>query len=344
MKIRLLETREQAVALARCVYRTHGLTHHRNWLYEPDRVLALNRAGHVQSFLAEVAGHCIGHVAAITPSFELQEGGRPVRGERVRELGLIVVDPTMDASSVRAQMVSVVYGWAMERGLEGLLVRCPTHRTDEQRLVRAMGAVPVAIHLASTPKPVGPMRGAISAISMYLPLNPSRPSSVFLPRGDVDLYEAIYAQLGEIREFTTQQPPTISSLSTIRVEFDSVRQVGAVHVLRAGRDLRERVLERVDWLLGGRIRHVSVSIPLASPFTPAAMTEWKGHGLCFAGVLPGYAEDGDVVVLQGLRDVDLQPAEMRLLDPLAKTLLGRAIGDWEQSRNMVRPARWMEAS
>jgi len=344
MKIRLLETAEQAAALARCVYRTHGLTHHRSWLYEPDRVLALNRAGHVQSFLAEVAGHCVGHVAAITPSFELQENGRPVRGERVRELGLIVVDPTMDASTVRARMVSVVYGWAMERGLEGLIVRCPTHRTDEQRLVRAMGAVPVAVHLASTPNPVGPFRGSLSAVSLYLPLNPSRPASVFLPRSDVDLYEAIYAQLGEMREFATEKPPVISALSTVRVEFDSVRQVGAVHVLRAGPDLKDRVLERVQWLLGGRIRHVSVSVPLASPFTPGAMAEWKGHGLCFSGVLPGYGSDGDVVVLQGLRDVDLQPAEMRLLDPLAKTLLSRSISDWEQSRDMSRPARWLEAS
>lgn len=344
IKVRLLETREQAVALAQCVYRAHGLTHHRHWLYEPDRVLAYNQAGHVRSFVAEVAGRCVAHAAAITPSFELQKDGRPVRGERVRELGLVIIDPTMNENAVRARLVSMVYGWAMEQGLEGLIVRCRTDRTDEQRLVRAMGAVPTAVHLASTPEPVGAYEGPVSVVSMYLPLNPARPATVYLPRADRDLYGAIYANLGEARDFRNPQSPALAATSEVRVEFDSARQVGNVHVLRAGPDLEERVLERAEWLLGGRIRHVSISVPLSSPYTPDALTGWKGHGLCFAGVLPGYAADGDALILQGIRDVDLLPSRMRILDPLACELRDRALSDWELSRDLRRPKRWLEAS
>ena len=343
IKVRLLESREQAVAVARCVYAAHGLTYHRHWLYEPDRVLANNRAGHVRSFVAMMGDRCVAHAAALTPSFELQQDGKPIRGERVRELGLMIVAPGLDQSAVRAQLVSVIYGWAMEQGLEGLIMRCPTDTTAEQRLLRAMGAIPTAIHLGSVPTPLA--RGheePLSVVSYYLPLQPAKETTVFLPQTDRDLYGAVYDALGEPRQLTEAVLPPLAAATSVRVEFDSVRQRGMVHVTRAGPDVEERVLERVKWLLGGRIRHVSVSVPLSSPYIPGAVAAWKGHGLCFSGILPGVTPTGDALMLQGIRDIEIYPEQLKLLDPLSQQLRDRAMMDFEGSRDIRRPASWME--
>ena len=64
IKVSLLETPEQALAVAQCVYAEHGLTYHRHWLYEPARVLANNRQGNVTSFVAMIGDHCVAHAAA----------------------------------------------------------------------------------------------------------------------------------------------------------------------------------------------------------------------------------------------------------------------------------------
>lgn len=344
IKVRLLDTQEQALAVAQCVYAAHGLTYHRHWLYEPAQVLANNRKGNVTSFVAMVGDKCVAHAAALTPSWEIREDGRPIRGERVRELGLMVVRPGLDASAVRAQLVSVVYGWAMDAGLEGLLMRCPTDATAEQRLVRNMGAVPTAIHLGSVPTPLN--RGhenPLTTVSYYLPLSPAQGTDVYLPRADLDLYHQVYDALGEARVFKAPTKPSLAAASRVRVEFDSARQRGAVHVVQAGPDIEDRVLERVRWLLGGRIRHVSVTVPLASPFVPDAVTAWKAHGLVFSGVLPGIASSGDALMLQGLRDVEIHPSELKLLDPLSRQLCDRAMQDFEGARDLRHSSDWQMA-
>ena len=256
----------------------------------------------------------------------------------------MVVRPGLDASAVRAQLVSVVYGWAMDAGLEGLLMRCPTDATAEQRLVRNMGAVPTAIHLGSVPTPLN--RGhenPLTTVSYSLPLSPAQGTDVYLPRADLDLYHQVYDALGEARVFKAPTKPSLAAASRVRVEFDSARQRGAVHVVQAGPDIEDRVLERVRWLLGGRIRHVSVTVPLASPFVPDAVTAWKAHGLVFSGVLPGIASSGDALMLQGLRDVEIHPSELKLLDPLSRQLCDRAMQDFEGARDLRHSSDWQMA-
>ena len=223
-------------------------------------------------------------------------------------------------------------------------MHCPADTTAEQRLLRNMGAVPTAIHLGSVPAPLN--RGhenPLSTVSYYLPLNPAESTDVHLPRADLDLYHQIYDALGEGRVFKTPTKPSLAAASQVRVEFDSARQRGTVHVVRAGPDIEDRVLERVRWLLGGRIRHVSVTVPLASPFVPQAVTAWKAHGLMFSGVLPGTTSTGDALMLQALRDVDIYPDELKLLEPLSRDLCDRAMQDFQGSRDLRHSGDWQLA-
>ena len=61
------------------------------------------------------------------------------------------------------------------------------------------------------------------------------------------------------------------------------------------------------------------------------------------GVLPGTTSSGDALVLQGLRDVDIHPDEIKLLDPLSRDLCDRAMQDFEGSRDLRHSSDWQLA-
>ena len=338
VRVQLLESDEQARALARLVYETQGLTHHRAWLYRPEDILQRVRGGHVRSFVAMVGPRCVGHLAAIAPNFD--EADTPVeRGNRI--VGLDIVHPDVQGKGVRQRLTTAVYGWAGEQGVKGLFFRCRTDQIEGQRLARAMGAVPVSLLLGSVPRPG---ERPLSVLTSYLALDDSPEQKVYLPRQDRDVYEALYENLAEPRLFVEDSGmPRLAAASDVRVHFDPARQVGRIHVVRAGPDLEDRVLERFRWLMGGHIRHVTVHAPLDTPFAAQAGLSWKGHGMVLGGILPGHG-GADVAVFQGLRDLHLDLSELRVLDPVADQLRDRVLADWRRSRDIARPPAWLEAA
>lgn len=345
LRIEPLEGLDQARALARCVYDSCGLTHHRRWLYEPQQALAYNQAGYVKSLLAMEGERCVGHIAAFRPFFEFDSFAPPTMEPAYREVGLRILGGSHPAGEVKALLTSALYGWAIEAGYESLVNRCATHVQEDQMLDRAMGGVASAMMLGSVPRAKGgQMEGrALSTLASWVPLRGGAAHTVYLPRLDQDLYRAIYDELGEEREICeVADLPAIGPSTRLRVHFDPNREVGRVHVLEPGPDLSRRVLEQVEWMLGGNIRHVAVYSPMTSPFTARALVDLKGHGLCFGGMIPGM--DGhDLMVLQGLRELDIREEEIQVLDPLGKRLKDRALADWRQTRGLQHRPRWIEA-
>ena len=134
----------------------------------------------------------------------------------------------------------------------------------------------------------------------------------------------------------------LGAATDVRVHFDPARQVGRIHVLRAGPDLAERVLERFKWLMGGQIRHVTVHSPMDTPLTADAAMAWKGHGMALAGILPGHA-GGDVAVFQGVSEAHLDLDAVRVVDPVSALLRERVVQDWQRTRDLNQPKRWLAA-
>ena len=101
----------------------------------------------------------------------------------------------------------------------------------------------------------------------------------------------------------------------------------------AGPDVAEVVIQRFRWLMAGRIRHVMVVAPMDNPFVAQAATAWKGEGMIFGGVLPNLMGT-DAMCYQGVRDVDLRPDQIRVIEPLAVKIRDRALEDWRFARDI----------
>jgi hypothetical protein len=342
--IRRLTTLAQAKALARCVFDTYGLTFHRSYLYDPGRTLELNEAGHLTSFLGMRGDEVVAHLAAIRPDYELTDLCSSTWGQRVRELGLAMVRPDHRRLGVQTSLVGLVLEWCRQNGIVGNFSRCVTHHTAAQRLAIEQGATATCVLLGCVPFWVRYEGEAspdelrpISTLVFYRSFRPTGPDEVFLPEPDSALFQALYRAmpdvrlLREAREGVPEDGP-----SEIRVLFDPAKQVGRVHVLRAGADLEQEVLARYEWLAAGRIRHVTVLSPLSTPLTARAVPVWKDRGMIFGGVLPCLT-GCDMAVYQGIFQEKVSSDAFQVTDPLSRALRDAAIRDWSRAGTLPRP-------
>lgn len=345
LRIEAVRDLEHARALSRLVYRVHGLTHHRRWLYQPAEVLALNRAGYVHSLLAWQGDECVGHIAGIRPYFERDAAAAgteaPSADPVFREVGLGIVDPDGAGHGVLAQLATVLTGWAMEQGFQGLLARCALHEPTMQRLQLGLGATPIAMLLGSTPRAVGgDVEGqSLSALVTWLPLAEPGSQRIVLPMTDRDLLTEVLEARGAPREVIPDPGRAMGAATRLQVHLDPARQVGRVHVVHAGPDVQGRVLDHARWMLGGRLRHLEVLVPLDNGNAARAMPAWRGHGMVLGGLMPDHC-GRDMLVLQGLQDLDVRPESMVQLSPIGRTLEARVMRQWRGARELPRPPRW----
>ncbi len=345
IRLRPLQTLQDAKALARCVYEVYGLTFHRSYLYEPERTLQLNREGHLTSIMAMDGDVCVGHVALIRPYYEYSQAGTPVAGDSVREIGLMMVQPRLREQQLQGRLTAAALGWAREQPqLEGVTSRCVTHHTASQRQAQKVGAVPTAMFLGGVPFWVqyesarGPdARQPISTLSYFSTWRGLSPAEVYVPEMDSDLYHQIYARMEQSRDLRDPAAgPELGPASEVRVHFDPHKQQGRIHVLTAGPDVEQVVLQRYRWLMAGRIRHVTLMAPLSSAFTARAVSAWKGEGMIFGGVLPAL-HAGDCLLLQGLRLMTVDERYIEVIDPLGAAIKERCVEDWQFARDLPEP-------
>ena len=152
MKIDRLSTLDQAQALSDCFYATYGLTFHRKYVYEPERLLELNQAGHITSFIATRHGEVVGHLGSFQPFYEVQRDGQTITDPSIREVGLSVVRPPARNLGVQAALGHAMYRWARGEGISGAYMKCVTHHTFSQRTAFASGGTPVALFLGGVPR------------------------------------------------------------------------------------------------------------------------------------------------------------------------------------------------
>lgn len=292
MDLRPLDNRDMALRLIDCVYRVYGLTFHRGWLYEPERLLELNRLGHIQSFLALEDGKVIGHLAAIRPFFEIERAGAPVSGAGVREIGLSIVDPAHRGRGVQGALALTMFQAQMRAGVSHTYMKCVTHHSASQKGARNAGGTPVALFLGSIPRWVvyehepGRMDQAISTVTWQVTVQDCAPQAVHVP-ADMPFLPGLLEASGLQRATAdcTGQAPAESDLE---VRFLPDRHTAEVFVLQAGRDLAERLDATVRWLAGGHIQHTTVFMPADAPGVAQATPELAAAGLIPSGWIPAF--------------------------------------------------------
>jgi hypothetical protein len=348
VETRPLETREDAEQLLDLVYSTYGLTYHRSFMYDADRVMELNGSGAVASFLASDSdtGRIVGHLAAIRPYFEIAAPLPSHQGPPVVEVGLSIVDPTYRQQNVQSALaIEMVQGTARRNtNLRGFYMKCLTEHTHSQKSARRFCGTATALFLGGVPSWVvcdegeRHTRQPKTTLLVHCPYGDAQPRVVHVPARHAAAMEDLYASCRLDRTLESVRgaaPP--SGPTGLRQWFDPARRQGVIRVSRPGGDLGAAVAKKVEWMLRGHMEHVSVLVPLTGAGVAAAVPELEAAGLFFGGVIPDL-EGVDTLVMEALGSPVIDTDSIVVLGDEAERLKEHVVDGWHRA-SRIRLAR-----
>lgn len=322
---------EDAVGIARVVYRVYGYTYQHEELYYPERTVRLNEEGKLVSVVAvDAAGEVVGHYALERP-----EAGR------VAESGEAVVSPAHRGRKLMERMREQIEAEAGRLGLLGIYGNAVTTHVYSQRADETFGCHACGATLGLLPRSVTfkgirsePLAQRVSCILYYEPMQPPPPAAVHAPPHHRPIMERIYAGFEAPVQFLEPDHARLPRHGRIAVQFRPAYSSGIIRVREIGADTAAEVRRaRRDLCDASGAEAVYLELPLAQPGAPALCHAAEGDGFFFSGIGPQFAPDGDALRLQFLTG-PLDPSLLQVYSPFARELVeyacrqrGRAKGE-----------------
>jgi anti-sigma regulatory factor (Ser/Thr protein kinase)/GNAT superfamily N-acetyltransferase len=319
--IRLMEP-DDSVGLARCVYRCYGYTYANGDVYFPDRVRELLESGLLISHIVLGAGdEIIGHIAI------RKEYPDAVIGER----GQAVVDPRYRGHGLLKKMVSSSIAHAREMGMYGTYSEGVTVHTYSQQAAISMGARETGVLLGFTPATMsfkkiqeGERQQRQAAVLLYTRINAEPQRDVYPPFHHQAIIRRIYDandfKRNVISPLDVKEPADVPPSSQVDVRVQTEASRAFMLIKQYGADLEELVKFRLRELCLRRVDCIYIDLPLSHPATPKFCASLEMLGFFFAGVIPEMSE-GDVLRLQYLNNVDVDPGNIQIASDFGKELL-----------------------
>ncbi|HEX6710722.1 MAG TPA: ATP-binding protein [Rubrobacter sp.] len=317
LEIRMMHP-EESYELSRCVYRSYGYSYDWDYIYYPDRIRELQEKGLMRSCVAVTPeGEFAGHLAITVE--------RP--DSPVGEAGQAVVDPRFRGHHLFPRMKTFMAERAGNTGMYGLYSEATAVHPYSQRGNLQLGAKETGFLLGYIPasvsyKQIGEDReGRRGSVALfYMRVNDEPEREIHPPAEYQAEIQAVIEHNGLLRVIPDGVEPRITPLSRMSVEVRQDHNLAFVRVEEPGADLAELVRSHLRDLCLHRVDCVYVDLPLSHPATLRA--ELKSLGVFFGGIIPeAHAGGGDVLRLQYLNNVEVEPADVSTASDFGKELL-----------------------
>jgi anti-sigma regulatory factor (Ser/Thr protein kinase) len=311
----------EALEVAKTVYRTYGYSYAHDYVYYPEKIIALNASGEIHSALAvteanEIAGHC-----ALS-----RWDDNPL----IAELGQGVVVPKLRSRGCFARLTEYLIGTAQSRGFAGVFGAAVTAHPFSQKTGLQQGLRDCALFLCLLPptvdfkglrtEPVA--RGSMLVQFKYL-ASPQA-AKVYAPAQHADMLRAIYANLDrapfpQICSASAEAPN--EGASVYKINLIRSLNFARIRVDRFGRDIVADIRFKLRELCLQRWDVIHLVLPLADPNTCRLCRRFEELGFFFAGILPLGLVSGDALILQYLNTFSAPYSAIRTASRFAADLL-----------------------
>jgi serine/threonine-protein kinase RsbW len=289
---RLMEP-DDAIEVARCIYRCWGYSYPGEHVYFPERVAAMNESGDMVSAVASTeAGQVIGHCSLSGQA-----------GERVMEAGQAVVAPPHRGRGILKEMMDLLMTEARQRGLAGLFAHALTIHPYSQRVTLKYGFRESALLLAYGPTHIQlkqfadeelPQRESV--VYSYRSLQDRRSSHVFPPPHHLSMVARIYDNLelkheigspGDSHEsLEAGQRPDASSRFSLSTKAISVLGVARIEVAGYGPGIVQEIKSKLKDHCHKGIAVIYLALPIGDPNTALLCQRFEELGFFFCGIEP----------------------------------------------------------
>jgi hypothetical protein len=296
-------TPADALEISKTVYRTYGYSYSHDYIYYPEKIVALNASGEVHSALAvteqnEIVGHCALSLWSDNP--------------QIAELGQGVVVPKYRSQGCFAKLTEYLIGVARSRRLKGVFSEAVTIHPFSQKTALQQGLRECAFFLCLLAPTVDfkglghepPARGSMLVQFKYLDTPPAKP--VYAPPRHADMLRAIYANLDSAAASQILTPPEdaiTEGESVYKINLIRSLNFARIRIERYGPNLIADIRLKLKELCLQRWDVVHLILNLSDPQTASFCSRFEELGFFFAGVLPLGLSSGDALILQYLNTV-----------------------------------------
>ena len=313
--------------LVRLVFRCYGYTYANDFMYSPERIEALLRAGLMLSAVATNSrGELVGHVGLIFPR----------AGARVAESGEAVTDPRYRGRGIFQQAKSYLLDYVGRHNVIGTYGECVTVHPYSQKGSIDLGGHETGFLLGYSPGTVKferiaederPRRQSIAM--MFTPIGISERESAHVPAAYEDLAGSIYEHAGFPRRLVVEDAGSLSRLryaGTTSVSIRHDHNQARISIDRVGRKTVDEVRFQLKHLTLERLDCIYVDLPLRQRGAGAIAAELRRLGFFFGCLIPEFA-DGDVLRLQYLNNVEIARDDIKTASDFGQRLLDATFED-----------------
>jgi serine/threonine-protein kinase RsbW len=314
---------EEALSLVRLFYSCYGYTYDRDFMYYPDQVEARLREGLMKSFAVfSGSGEMVAHIAL---NFEYP-------GAPVAESGQAVVDPRYRKMGLFTHLLRHIGDWGPKNGVKGIYAAVMTAHPFAQRGALKIGAREAGFLLGYAPAGMSLRRIREEATGrrqtmalMYRELIETPPESVYPPIEYKEMVRRIYENCGIKRVICGEGSPEGSGLPELGQLTLTVRpdhNHAYIIVGRCGQDIPSAARYNLNQARLSHIDCIYADLPLQDRGCPRIASALRKMGFFFGGVIP-LLRGGDVLRLQYLNNVRVEPEDIKTASPFGRKLL-----DW----------------
>jgi len=325
--IRLLRPDEGA-ALARCLYRVYGYSY-MEYAYFPEKIRDLIQNGIQVS------------MAALNPENEVvahQAYTKDHPGSAVAEMGTGIVDPRYRGRGLFERIKEASTDFARNEGLSGLYIESVAVHPFSQKANLALGAFETGMLLGYIPtnvtfKKIHEARDERQAVVlMYNRLNREPDRTVYLPYQHRTVIGKIYEHGGFNRTFgsVTGDRADVDPLSHLEIKANQDMGLAFLRLIRYGGDFQDCIRYHVREMRLQRMDCIFLDLPLSDPATAKFSATAEMLGFFFAGIIPGLGT-GDVLRLEYLNNVKMDPAEIVVVSDFGKYLFEYILKEYERA-------------
>jgi serine/threonine-protein kinase RsbW len=324
-QFRFLGPAEGAV-LSEAIRVAYGESYDLRWVYDAAEVAARLQAGTYFSCVAETAeGELLCH-----------EGlSLATAGDAVGHSGQAVTMPAARGQHLFTRTKRFLMDWGRERGMAGMYGEATAAHPYSQRANIELGAHETGFLLGWIPASVANdaagegRRGRQSAALFYTKLNDGHERAVYAP----ERHREIVGQTLELCGLrgALAEPPDGFELcprTALHVTIEADHNLALIHVEVPGCDLEEAVAaERHHLFHRAGLDAVYVDLPLETPATALVADHLERLGVSYSGIFPNSRCDGDVLRMQSLHRVRVEPEDVSVASDHGRELLEYVLGD-----------------
>ncbi len=331
VEIRFLDPSE-TVALSECIFHSYGYSYDADWVYEPETIRSMIQKGNLTSVVgASPQGEIVGHLGF------RREGP----GDLVGESGQAVVDPRYRGHHMLTSMKQFLADWASENGIAGLFSEATAAHPASQRANLELGARETGLLLGYIPSSVsytaiekGEPADRISVVLFYLKTGDGPPRPLYTPPNHAGMIRRIAERVG--LKSNLVEPPGDArgeGHAELDVRIRTDHNQGLMSLLRSGADAADRIVDRLRYLCLHKVDCIYLDLDLADPAASLLVPKLEKVGFFFGGITPNLRRGGDVLRLQYLNNVELDPENVSVASDFGEELLGYVMDGRREALN-----------